>query len=190
MDNLDDYDNNKAQETKSYIVAEQVRDYLLVRPEWDNTAIAIDDIDPTMSMTAQPLVRMRDNIAVALRKLKMLANQVEEALILNIEANGDIELGDGMRLYVGETKTYKSNGDDENILAAVLEASNGDMSKLASGENGVLASQPWKQGAVHKLIGEKLFGEFFQPHYVLNVKTGKAQKSTKLFDAKNNFHHG
>ena len=109
MDNLDNYDNNKAQETKSYIVAEQVRDYLLVRPEWDNTAIAIDDIDPTMSMTAQPLVRMRDNIAVALRKLKMLANQVEEALILNIEANGDIELGDGMRLYVGETKTYKSN---------------------------------------------------------------------------------
>ena len=122
MDNLDNYDNNKAQETKSYIVAEQVRDYLLVRPEWDNTAIAIDDIDPTMSMTAQPLVRMRDNIAVALRKLKMLANQVEEALILNIEANGDIELGDGMRLYVGETKTYKSNGDDENILAAFLEA--------------------------------------------------------------------
>lgn len=190
MDNLDNFDNDNAQEAKSYMVAEQVRDYLLVRPKWDNATIAIDEIDPKWLMSAQPLVRIRDNIAVALRKLKMLANQVEEALILNIEANGDIELGDGMRLYVGETKTYKSNGDDENILAAVLEASNGDMSKLASGENGVLASQPWKQGAVHKLIGEKLFGEFFEAHYVTNVKTGKAQKSTKLFDAKNPFHHG
>ncbi len=124
------------------------------------------------------LLEIRDAISQAQRQAKEWAARTEELLIQHIDGNGDIEIGDGKRLYVGTTKTNKAV-DDGVVFDMVLELAQGDLSIFKSGENGVLVSNPWKSGAVRQLVGDQLFNKAFRVETAKDLKTGAAKRSIK-----------
>lgn len=124
------------------------------------------------------LLKLRDSISQAQRQVKEWAARTEELLIDHIDAYGDIEVGDGKRLYVGATKTSKAI-DDNTVFDMVLELSHGDLSIFKSGENGVLVSNPWKSGAVRQLVGEQLYAQAFRTESAKDLKTGVVKRSVK-----------
>ena len=130
------------------------------------------------------MLRMRDFISTTQRELRALAEQLETEMIAHIDLHGDIEISETERLYVGNTKTNKAIGDGQGITMAVLEAGGGNLELLTSGEGGVLASQPWKYGAVKALIGEAKTLELFSVEVKQDLKTGKAQRVVKSYDSK------
>ena len=131
---------------------------------------------------AQELRELHSAAKSAQTKLRELVTLIEQSAIEHIEATGqDIELNDGKRWYVGNEKKIKPI-DDTMILQAVLEASGGDVMKLTTGEFGVLASSPWKHGAVKQLIGDTKFSELFTTTIVQSLETGKAAKVLKVAD--------
>ena len=66
------------------------------------------------------LLSLRDEVSVALRRLKEESSRLEALLIQHIDTNGDIEVGEGQRLYVGKTKVTKSL-DDKQVFLLVME---------------------------------------------------------------------
>ena len=82
----------------------------------------------------------------------------------------------------GNTKTIKST-DDQGILMAILEVGNGNLELLTTGSGGMLCSQPWKHGAVRKLIGEERFEALFTTTVSQDLNTGKATRSLKTYDS-------
>lgn len=130
------------------------------------------------------LLRMRDSVAVMQRQLRVFAETLEQATIAHIDEHGDIAISDTERLYVGVTKTNKAIGDGQAITLAVLEAGGGNLELFTSGEGGLLASQPWKYGAVKKLLGETKTAELFATEERQDIKTGKALRSVKTFDSR------
>lgn len=132
---------------------------------------------------------------IALRELHELAvqvkaqasdtlRQIEASLIEHIDATGErIQCGDGRYWYVG-TRTRVTCKDDQAVVAAVLTARGGDMSILASGQDGVLASSPWKHGAVKALLGPAEFERLFSTEYLADLKDGtlKGVRALKVAD--------
>ncbi len=141
----------------------------------------LEEGEGTVEDRQQDLLELRDEISVAQRKLREEAARLETLIISHIDAHGDIEIGGGQRLYVGNTRVTKSTNDTQ-VFLLVMEASGGDLATFASGERGVLVSQPWKSGAVRKLIGEDLFQSVFSVETVKDLKTGAAKRSVKTFD--------
>jgi len=141
--------------------------------------------EEVLDVEAHPLnlVRLRDMVIGMQRELRVHAEAIEQALIECIDAQGDIVLSDTERLYVGFTKTTRSI-DDQSILMAVLDAGGGNLELLTTGDGGVLASQPWKHGAVRKLIGDERFGGLFTEETRKDIKTGKPVRSVKVFDSR------
>ena len=139
--------------------------------------------EEVLDVEAHPLnlVRLRDLVIGMQRELRVHAEAIEQALIECIDAQGDIVLSDTERLYVGQTKTTKSV-DDQGILMAILEAGGGNLELLTTGDGGMLASQPWKAGAVRNLIGDDKFSACFETTVKIDVKTGKPARSVKVAD--------
>ena len=130
------------------------------------------------------LLRVRDRAIVALRQARELMADVDAALIDYMGLNQcDLQISDTERLYVGNTRVTKSI-DDQEILMAILEAGNGNMELLTTGAGGMLASQPWKPGAVRELIGDAKFRKCFTTEVKMDVKTGKPSKSVKVADSR------
>ncbi len=142
----------------------------------------LEEGDGTVAERQHELVELRDEIQHAIRMLKEEAARLEDLLVQHIDRNGDIEIGGGQRLYVGNTKVTKSL-DDKRVFDFVVEAAGGDLSIFSSGDSGVLVSQPWKTGAVRKLIGDDLFHNAFFSETVKDLKTGSAKRSVKIHDA-------
>ena len=118
----------------------------------------------TSKANTDEILKLRDDISVLQRKLKAEAALLEDLIRQHIDAHGDIEIGGGQRLYVGNTKVTKSL-DDKQVFQLVLDASGGDLGVFQNGAEGVLVSQPWKSGAVRKMIGDGLFySAFFAVH--------------------------
>ena len=128
------------------------------------------------------LLRLRDNVSVMQRDLKALSVELEEELLNHIEQHGDIVISETERLYVGVTKTHVAMDDGQNVTQAVLEAGGGNLELFTSGEGGVLVSQPWKYGAVKKLVGERKINELFAIQTKQDLKTGKPLRTVKTFD--------
>ena len=124
------------------------------------------------------LLKLRDTISQAQRLVKEWAARTEELLVVHIDEYGDIEIGEGKRLYVGVTKTNKAI-DDSTVFDMVMEVAHGDLSIFKSGENGVLVSNPWKSGAVRQLVGEELYAQAFRTEIAKDLKTGAAKRSVK-----------
>ncbi len=141
----------------------------------------LEEGEGTAADRQQELLELRDEIAVAQRKLREEAARLEALLIRHIDTHGDIEVGGGQRLYVGNTRVTKSL-NDQQVFLMVMDASGGDLGTITSGESGVLVSQPWKSGAVRKLIGDDLFNSVFSVETVKDLKTGSAKRSVKTFD--------
>lgn len=106
------------------------------------------------------------------RRARELVASIEAAVIEHIEAtHRDVELPTGQRWYVGTAKKTVCR-DDLATAEAVVQASGGVLDRLVSGDQGVLASAPWKHAAVRSLIGEARYSELFRTEEVADLKTG------------------
>ena len=153
--------------------------------------ITIDDIDSMVAggtvparspETERELLRWRDEVLANMREARAEVAQMEAVLLAYMDHHAcDLVISDTERLYVGQTKTTRSI-DDQGILMAILEAGGGNLELLTTGPGGMLASQPWKHGAVRELIGEQKFGECFRVEVKVDMKTGKPLRSVKLAD--------
>ena len=153
--------------------------------DFDQFQASLDDIgEEQTAINEYKLLRARDVLIVAQRNLRNLAIELDALLINYMRANAcDIAISDTERLYVGTTKVTKSH-DDQGILMAILEAGNGNMELLTTGDGGMLGSQPWKPGAVRALIGDAKFAQCFTTETKLDLKTGKPAKSVKVADSR------
>lgn len=124
----------------------------------------------------EELLDVRSHIKALQAKLKELSAEVEGALIEHITLHGDIDLGDGKRLYLGTERGYKCR-DQGATFVAILEATGGDEALMAEH----LASGAWKPGACKKTLGDR-FGDLFEETVVPDIKTGSAKKVVKTFD--------
>jgi hypothetical protein len=122
------------------------------------------------------LLDVRSHIKALQAKLREFAAEVEGALIEHITLHGDIDMGDGKRLYIGTERGYKCR-DQGATFVAVLEATGGDEALMAEH----LASGAWKPGACRKTLGDR-FGELFEETVVPDLKTGSAKRVVKTFD--------
>ena len=125
------------------------------------------------------MLRMRDELSILLRTVKQLQAELEQAMVEHIDEHGDIAIDADERLYVGKTMVHKSI-DDQAILMAVLEVGNGNLELLTTGEGGMLASQPWKHGALTKLLGKERVAALFETSWRHDIKSGKLHRSVKL----------
>jgi len=122
------------------------------------------------------LLDVRSGIKALQAKLKEFAQEVEEALIENISAHGDIDIGDGKRLYVGTERGYKCR-DNAATFVAILGATGGDEALMAEH----LASGAWKPGACKKTLGNT-FANHFEETVAQDLKTGSAKRIVKMHD--------
>ncbi|GAA5367230.1 hypothetical protein [Streptococcus uberis] len=150
-----------------------------------------DDVDSELANGKVPerspemdraMIAMRDIALVTMRKARAKMAQMEATLLAYMDEHAcDLEISDTERLYVGQTKTTKSV-DDQGILMAILEAGGGNLELLTTGDGGMLASQPWKAGAVRDLIGDNKFSACFETTVKIDLKTGKPARSVKVAD--------
>jgi len=122
------------------------------------------------------LLDVRSGIKALQAKLKEFAAEVEEALIEHITAHGDIDIGEGKRLYIGVQRDYRCR-DNAATFVAVLGATGGDETLMAE----ALSSGAWKPGACRKLLGDT-FVNHFEETVAQDLKTGSARKIVKTFD--------
>lgn len=125
------------------------------------------------------MLRMRDDLSVLVRTVKQLIEQLEQVMIEHIDEHGDIVIDADDRLYVGKTIVHKSI-DDQAIVMAILEVGNGNLELLTTGEGGMLASQPWKYGALNILLGKERMSSLFATSWRQDIKSGKVHRGVKL----------
>lgn len=105
--------------------------------------------------------------------------QLERQLIEWIDANGDLTVGEELRLYVGREKTTKCF-DPVAALDVIVRTSAGDIEKVGA----VLSANPFKPAAVRKLIGPELFEAYFDEQVKPDLLTGKPLRSLKALNPK------
>ena len=121
------------------------------------------------------LLDIRSALAELAQKVKEFRAEVEQALIENIDAHGDISLGD-KRLYVGTDRTYKCH-DSRAVFVALLEATGGDETLMCEH----LASGCWKPGACKVTLADR-FSTLFSEDVAKDLKTGSAKRVVKTHD--------
>ncbi len=143
---------------------------------YDQLSDAYVALDSRELASREGLLDVRSGIKAEMQRLKELAAEVESALIEHINVHGDIDIGDGKRLYVGTERGYKCR-DQAATFVAVLEATGGDEALMAEH----LASGAWKPGACKKTLGER-FGDLFEETVAQDLKTGSAKRIVKMHD--------
>jgi hypothetical protein len=122
------------------------------------------------------LLDVRSHIKALQAKLREFAAEVEGALIEHITLHGDVDLGDGKRLYIGTERNYKCR-DQGATFVAVLEATGGDEALMCE----ALASGAWKFGACKRILGDR-FGDLFEETVAQDLKTGSVKRIVKTYD--------
>ena len=122
------------------------------------------------------LLDVRSGIKSLQAKLKEFAAEVEAALVEHIDLHGDVDIGDGKRLYVGVDRTYKCLSPRDTFVA-LLEATGGDESLMCEH----LASSCFKPGMCRTTLGDR-FGTLFAEDVAKDVKTGAAKRTVKTHD--------
>jgi hypothetical protein len=133
-------------------------------------------LDSRELASREALLDIRSGIKALKAKIREFEQEVEEAAIEHIVLHGDIDMGDGKRLYVGTERGYKCR-DQRATLVAVLEATGGDEALMAEH----LASGAWKPGACRKTLGDS-FGDHFEETVAQDLKTGSAKRIVKMHD--------
>lgn len=144
---------------------------------YDQLTDAFVAADPHDIGSREALLDVRSGIKELIAKLRDFAGEVEQALIANMERFGDIDLGDGKRLYIGSEKSHKCL-NAQATFAAILEATGGDEERMCEH----LSTGAWKPGACAKTLGEKRFAELFETVIAKDVKTGSAKRLVKTYD--------
>ena len=122
--------------------------------DFDQFQASLDDIgEEQTAINEYKLLRARDVLIVAQRNLRNLAIELDALLINYMRANAcDIAISDTERLYVGTTKVTKSY-DDQGILMAIMEAGNGNLELLTTGDGGMT---PEERGHSQTLVYQYL----------------------------------
>ncbi len=134
--------------------------------------VALDSRDIS---SREGLLDIRSALAELAQKVKEFRAEVDAALIENIDAHGDINLGD-KRLYVGVDRTYKCS-DSRAVFVALLEATGGDEALMCEH----LASGCWKPGACKVTLSDR-FSTLFNEDVAKDLKTGSAKRVVKTHD--------
>jgi hypothetical protein len=121
------------------------------------------------------LLDIRSALSELAQKVKEFRAEVEQALIENIDAHGDVNLGD-KRMYVGVDRTYKCS-DSRAVFVALLEATGGDEALMCEH----LASGCWKPGACKVTLADR-FSTLFSEDVAKDLKTGSAKRMVKVAD--------
>jgi hypothetical protein len=122
------------------------------------------------------LLDIRSALSELATKVREFRAEVEAALVENIDLHGDIDMGDGKRLYVGVDRTYKCV-NNAATFDALFEATGGDITLMAEH----LASSAWKPGSCRKTLADR-FDTLFETAEAKDVKTGSAKRIVKAFD--------
>lgn len=133
-------------------------------------------LDSRELSSREGLLDIRSALSELATKVREFRAEVEAALVENIDLFGDIDMGNGKRLYVGVDKTYKCV-NNAATLGAILEATGGDEALMAEH----LASGAWKPGACRTTLGQR-FDTLFETAEAKDVKTGSAKRIVKAFD--------
>lgn len=102
--------------------------------------------------------------------LTLLCKQVDSSATQWLVENGEVQEGD-IRYYVGPTKTTKCT-DQKKALGAILEATGGDLDKLAE----CFASGAFKHGFCKNVLAEDVYKGVFETTEKLDLFTGKPLK--------------
>lgn len=139
----------------------------------------LNDISPDRNVSGRTLLEIREVLEDAERKVKALRKCTETLLLAYIMKFGDLEVGLGQRLYVGVNKKQRCR-DDGELVAALLEKLNGDLSRFVSGPDGVLCASPWKVGAIRYILGSQKVEELFITEIEQDLRTGVSKKVLKI----------
>ena len=127
---------------------------------------------------ADDLLAMKTRIKFQQDELRKAAAMLEKIMIDNIQAHGQITVGD-IRYYVGpESDTKLQEGKLEAAVDAVLTAVGGDMAKFA----GCLSTGAFKPGACEKTLDPDAFNALFVTTTQTDLKTGKPLKKLRSVD--------
>jgi hypothetical protein len=133
-------------------------------------------LDSKSLAAREGLLDVRSGIKSLQERLRGLSAEVEAALVDNIEAHGDIDIGEGKRLYVGWDRSYKCRSV-ERTFEAVFESVGGDQQRMCEH----LSTNAWKPGACRKTLGDR-FDDVFESVEAKDVRTGSAKRIVKTFD--------
>jgi hypothetical protein len=132
------------------------------------------------AMTGEQMLEIYDRIKFYKSELTRIQSLAEERLIEWIKANGDLQVREGVRYYVGREKRTKCT----NLPAAVealLASAEGDFARFCEG----LSSGAVKYGHAAKVLPAEVYEQCFQTEYVEDLKEGGAKK--KLLKADEQF---
>lgn len=135
--------------------------------------VALDSRDLS---SREGLLDIRSALSELATKVREFRAEVEAALVENIDLHGDIDMGDGKRLYVGVDRSYKCR-DNVATFDALFEATGGDVALMAEH----LASGAWKPGSCRKTLGDR-FDTLFETAEAKDVKSGSAKRIVKMHD--------
>ena len=141
----------------------------------DQISDAYVGLDSRDINSREGLLDIRSELALLAQKVKEFRAEVEQALIENIDAHGDINLGD-KRLYVGVDRTYKCLSPRDTFVA-LFEAVGGDEALMCEH----LASSCFKPGMCRTTLGDR-FGTLFSEEVAKDVKTGSSRRTVKTHD--------
>ena len=122
------------------------------------------------------LLAIRNELAELAQKVREFRAEVDAALVENIDTHGDIDIGDGKRLYVGTDKAVKCISNSATF-SALFEAVGGDETLMCEH----LASGAWKPGSCRKTLGDR-FAELFTEELAKDIKTGSSKRMVKTHD--------
>ncbi len=141
----------------------------------------LNEIAPGAKASGRKLLELREVLEDSDRKIRALRKCTDALLIAYILKFGDLEVGLGQRLYVGVNKKQRCR-DDAELVAALLEKLNGDLSRFISGPDGILAASPWKIGAIRFILGSEKVEELFITETETDLRTGASKKVLKIAD--------
>ncbi len=125
-------------------------------------------IDPMMP--AERVLEIYDVVRFWQQQLKELQQKCEAAMIAYIKATGrDLEVGNGVRYYVGKDKSTKCV-DVPAAVTALMDATQGDMERFCS----VLAANALKHGAARKVLPPDAYKQYFVETIKEALEEGKA----------------
>lgn len=119
----------------------------------------------------EDVAAMLDLIACYKRRIKEVDDLFEKMAIEWVEANGDLDIGNGIRYYVGTPSTTKCI-DKKTALVGLLEATAGDVDALCEH----LASDPIKHGAARKTLPPEVYAKCFETTTKKTLEEGKPKK--------------
>ena len=125
------------------------------------------------------VLEVLDAVDFAARTFTDFKRRVEKVAIAFINLRGDLVQG-SVRRFVGHPKEVKlRDGKASEVMVLLFDACGGDFGQVCE----YLASGPFKQGAIKKLIGDEKHEELFETIVKEKLEEGKPVKQLIKIDS-------